>query len=590
MSSSTLDPQQRSQAIPRLMEEDFDLLVIGGGITGAGVALDAASRGMKVALIEARDFAAGTSSRSSKLIHGGLRYLEMLDFALVREALAERHLLLTRIAPHLVKPVSFVHPLRHRIWERLYVGAGLVLYDTLAPKQPLPRHRQLTRRQALRRVPSFRRDALIGAVEYHDAQTDDARFVLTAVRTAALHGAVVARSVEATGLVRAGGRVVGITAVDRETGRTFVVSARQTVNATGVLSDRLQRSDGGRMTLGVRASKGVHLVVPRDRINSETGLILRTEKSVLFVIPWDRHWIVGTTDTDWDLDPALPAASASDVDYLLDHVNGVLSPPLERADVTGIYVGLRPLVAAGTGSTAKLSRRHAVMQPVPGLITVAGGKFTTYRIMARDAVDAADPTGAFPASCTNSTPLFGAEGVQAERNRCAALARQGGLDEEQMRRVLARYGSATQELLRLLSSRPELATPLAGGEPYLSAEVVYAVTHEGALHLEDVLARRTHLKIETADHGTESAAGVVRLMGDELGWDTERRAAELHCYLAQVEAEDSASGEPDDASAFAARQKSDDIYELITSGQEKQDMHRSRNSAAAAQPGGPVAR
>ncbi|MHB8296075.1 MAG: glycerol-3-phosphate dehydrogenase/oxidase, partial [Acidimicrobiales bacterium] len=381
-----LGPAQRREAMARLSDEMFDIVVVGGGITGTGAALDAATRGLNVALIEARDFAAGTSSRSSKLIHGGLRYLEMLDFGLVREALAERHLLLTRIAPHLVRPVPFLYPLRHPVWERLYVGAGLALYDVMGGKQVVPRHRHLTRSQALALAPGLRRDALIGAVQYYDAQTDDARYTLAVARTAARHGAVVARSVRATGFLRAGTRVTGVRAVDQETGQELEVAARQVLNATGVWTDETQGMGEIRGRLHVRASKGVHLVVPRDRIACDTGLILRTDKSVLFVIPWEHHWIIGTTDTDWELGKAHPAANRTDIEYLLDHVNTILSTPITHQDVEGVYAGLRPLLYGEPESTSQLSRRHAVSEPVPGLVTVAGGKFTTYRVMAKDAV------------------------------------------------------------------------------------------------------------------------------------------------------------------------------------------------------------
>lgn len=327
MRTANLGPAQRTTALARMAEQELDVLVVGAGVVGAGTALDAVTRGLTTGIVEARDWASGTSSRSSKLIHGGLRYLEMLDFTLVREALKERGLLTQRIAPHLVKPVPFLYPLEHHGWERLYVGAGVAMYDTMGlssgHSRGLPHHRHLTRRQALRIAPCLRGDALVGAVQYYDAQVDDARYVTTLVRTAVTYGAHAANRVRVVGFLREGERVVGVRVRDLEAptgGRNgeSEIRARQVVNATGVWTDDTQALIGERGQFHVRASKGIHLVVPKDRIHSTTGLILRTEKSVLFVIPWGRHWIVGTTDTDWDLDKAHPAASSADIDYLLE--------------------------------------------------------------------------------------------------------------------------------------------------------------------------------------------------------------------------------------------------------------------------------
>ena len=388
-----LSPAARDAALATLEADELDVLVVGGGVVGSGTALDAVTRGLSTGLVEQRDFASGTSSRSSKLVHGGLRYLEMLDFGLVKEALEERGLLLTRLAPHLVRPVSFLYPLTHRGWERPYVGAGLALYDALAMAGKydvgLPRHQHLTRHGALRLAPDLRPDSLVGAVRYYDAQVDDARHTMTVARTAAAHGAHVASRTKVVGFLREGERVTGAQVVDLETGRSFDVRARVVVNAAGVWTNDIQELVGGRGALQVQASKGIHLVVPRDRIRSETGLILRTETSVLFVIPWGRHWIIGTTDTPWDLDKAHPAASRSDIDYLLGHVNAVLREPLRHEDVEGVYAGLRPLASGQSEPTSRISREHTVVAPVPGLVMIAGGKYTTYRVMARDAVDAA---------------------------------------------------------------------------------------------------------------------------------------------------------------------------------------------------------
>jgi glycerol-3-phosphate dehydrogenase len=558
--SSRLGPLERQAALARMAEDVFDVVIVGGGVTGVGTALDAATRGLTVALVEAVDFAAGTSSRSSKLIHGGLRYLEQRDFALVREALHERGLLLTRLAPHLVRPVSFLYPLRHRWWERFYVGAGVLLYDTMGGARALPRHRHLSRRAALRLAPALRPDALVGAVRYWDAQVDDARHTLVTARTAARYGALLATSVRATGLLRDGQRVTGVRVRDQETGADLEVRGRQVVSAAGVWTDELTAQVGGGQ-FRVRMSKGIHFTVPADRIPSGTGLILRTEKSVLFVIPWGRHWIVGTTDTDWDLDRAEPAASRADIDYLLEHVNRVLADPLGHDDIESVYVGLRPLLAGASASTAQLSREHAVFRPAPGLVAVAGGKYTTYRVMAADTVDEvarslqAETGRPVPASVTAETPLLGADGYRAAWNRRARTAADTGLDGAQVEHLLHRYGAALDEVLTLVAERPELAEPLPGAEEYLAAETVYAASSEGALHLDDVLVRRTRIAMEAADRGLAAADPVSRHLAAVLGWTEDQRLAEVEVYRSRVQAERAAETQPDDQSAAQTRRQ-----------------------------------
>jgi glycerol-3-phosphate dehydrogenase len=571
MRTTALGPAERTAALARMAERELDVLVVGGGVVGAGTALDAVTRGLATGLVEARDYASGTSSRSSKLIHGGLRYLEMLDFGLVREALKERGLLIQRLAPHLVKPVPFLYPLQHRGWERLYAGTGVALYDAMGLSsghaRGLPHHRHLGRRHALRVAPCLRRDALVGALQYYDAQMDDARYTATLVRTAAAYGALVANQARVTGFLREGERVVGATVRDAETGEERRVRARQVVNATGVWTDDTQGLVGERGQFHVRASKGIHLVVPRDRVHSSTGLILRTEKSVLFVIPWGRHWIIGTTDTDWNLDKAHPAASSADIDYLLEHVNSVLAVPLTRDDVEGVYAGLRPLLAGESEATSKLSREHTVAHPVPGLVVVAGGKYTTYRVMAKDAVDAAvhglDGRSGRPGPCvTEETPLAGAEGYQALWNARAGIARRSGLHEVRVEHLLNRYGSLTDELLALIAADPSLGEPLTGADDYLRAEAVYAASHEGARHLEDVLTRRTRISIETFDRGARSAREAAELIAPVLGWDAARVDREVEHYRKRVEAERESQRQPDDLTADAARLGAPDIVQL----------------------------
>ncbi|MEV6599613.1 glycerol-3-phosphate dehydrogenase/oxidase [Actinoplanes sp. NPDC051346] len=548
-----------------MAEGELDVLVVGGGVTGAGCALDAATRGLSVGLVEARDFASGTSSRSSKLIHGGLRYLEMLDFALVREALRERGLILQRLAPHLARPVPFLYPLQHRVWERLYAGTGVQLYDLMATTSGgLPRHRNLSRRGALRAAPALKKDSLVGALQYYDAQIDDARHTMFLARTAASYGAHVASRAEVVGFLREGERVTGVRVHDLEHDRTFEVRAQQVVNATGVWTDDTQALVGERGQFHVRASKGIHLVVPRDRIQSSTGLITRTPSSVLFVIPWGRHWIIGTTDTDWALDKSHPAASSTDIDYLLSQVNEVLATPLDRTDVQGVYAGLRPLLSGESESTSKLSREHTVASPVPGLVVVAGGKYTTYRVMAKDAIDAAvhGLGRSVPKSCTERVPLLGAEGYTALWNRRRVLAEESGLHVARVEHLLKRYGSLVHELLDLIREDPSLGRPLDGADDHLRAEITYAAGHEGARHLEDVLTRRTRISIETFDRGVTAAPMAAELMGDVLDWTKEQREREVENYRLRVEAERASQEQPDDETADAARLGAPDVVPL----------------------------
>jgi glycerol-3-phosphate dehydrogenase len=569
MTARAMSPQNRGAALAAMRAApELDVLIVGGGVVGAGAALDAVTRGLSTAIVEARDWASGTSSRSSKLIHGGLRYLEMLDFGLVREALHERGLLTQHIAPHLIRPVPFLYPLTHRLWERPYVGAGVLLYDTLGTAggsaRGLPHHRHLSKRRALREAPCLAPGSLTGAVQYWDAQVDDARHTMTVVRTAVAFGALAANRTRVLDFRHQGGRVTGARLVDLETGEEFDVRAKQVINATGVWTDETQQLADTRGQFHVRASKGVHLVVPRDRLQSSTGLILRTETSVLFVIPWGRHWIIGTTDTDWNLDLAHPAASARDIDYLLEQVNSVLASPLTRADVEGVYAGLRPLLSGESELTSKLSREHVVGHPVPGLVVIAGGKYTTYRVMGRDAVDEAVRAmdGKVPDSVTDKIPLVGAEGWEGVRNQRHHLAARSGLHVVRIDHLLGRYGSLVHEVLDLIAADESLAEPLPGCDDYLGAEAVYSVTHEGARHLDDVLARRTRASIEAWDRGVSAAPVVASLMAAHLGWDEAHTATEVEHYLARVAAERESQEQPDDATADAARLGAADIVPL----------------------------
>ncbi|WP_306203960.1 glycerol-3-phosphate dehydrogenase/oxidase [Actinoplanes sp. RD1] len=569
-----LSPIRRAADLQRLRDEQFDVLVIGGGVTGAGAALDAASRGLKVALVEARDLASGTSSRSSKLIHGGLRYLEQLELHLVHEALQERGLLTSRIAPHLVRPVPILVPLEPaappaRVWHRLYYGLGVAAYDVFAgvfgKGRGMPLHRHLTRDGARHLFPSLRADKITGAIRYYDGQVDDARLVVNLARTAASLGAAVVTSARVTGFLREARQVVGVRVRDLESpgAPEFEVRARQVVAATGVWSDDMSRmldDVGVRPGLRVRASKGVHLVVPRSAITGDAGLILRTATSVLFVIPWGGHWIIGTTDTDWELDRSHPAASARDIRYLLDQVNTVLERPLTTDDIEGVYAGLRPLLSGEADSTSKLSREHAVVEPMLGLLLVAGGKYTTYRVMAADVINlAARRLGSEAPSRTAELPLLGADGYAAAWRDRQDAARRHGVTTGVIEHLLERYGTLTGHLLALMEADPELAAPLAGAPEYLAAEVAYAAAAEGALHLDDVLTRRTRISFETAHRGSETARHAATIMAKVLEWDDAVRDREVEHYLARVEAERQSQKMPDDLTADAARLGASDV-------------------------------
>jgi glycerol-3-phosphate dehydrogenase len=554
LDTSALNPRHRAWSLGRMVSEVFDVAVVGGGVTGTGAALDAATRGLSVALIEARDYAAGASSKSSKLIHGGLRYLEMLDFALVREALRERRLLLTELAPHLVRPVPFLWPLTHRGWERPYVGAGLLLYDSMGGRRAVPRARHLSRRKALRLAPALKRKALVGAVQFYDAQEDDARMVACLARTAADRGAAMATNVRMDGLLTEGGRVTGVTARDVLEGAELTIRARHVVLATGAWTITAGQ-DGHDARPRVRPSKGVHIVVPRRKIQMGTGLLARTEKSVLFVIPWGEHWIIGDTDTEWQHDPGQPAASRADIDYLLAKVNTMLRRPLTHADIEGVFAGLRPLVAAPNArDTTRHSREHSVSSVAPGLTAIAGGKFTTYRVMARDLIDAAarDLPRPVPPSSTDTVPLLGAAGYHKKWAGRQRLAETSGLPVEEIERLLGRYGSCVDDLLRLIRKRPELGRPVEGSGGYLAAEIVYACTHEGAVRLEDVLARRTRTAIEVRDRGLAAAPHAAALMAPQLGWNEARASQEVARYRDAVAADRAGQAEPDDLRAYQA--------------------------------------
>lgn len=558
MGSTTLSGEARQAALAAMGDDEgLDVLVVGGGITGAGIALDAATRGLRTGIVEAQDWASGTSSRSSRLVHGGLRYLQMLDFALVHEALTERGRLLTELAPHLVQRVPFLFPLTHRVIDRAYIGAGVALYDVLANtsrrRRAVPFHRHLSKTRLLSTFPDLDPKAAVGALQYWDARVDDARLVTTIVRTAAGYGALAANRTSVVELVREGERVVGAVLEDGVTGERSEVRARSVINATGVWTEETEKLAGGEGSLRVLASKGIHILVPRDRIKGDAGLILQTEKSVLFIIPWERYWLIGTTDTPYTEDLKAPVVTSTDIDYVLDHANAVLADPLSRDDIIGSFAGLRPLLQPGTkegASSSKISREHTVASPAPGLTAIAGGKLTTYRVMAADAVDfALGKEARVLPSVTERIPLAGAVGFAAARRRLHRNASRHGWKAATVDHLVRRYGSLVTDIEALVAEQPDLAEPVSGAQAYLRAEIVYAATHEAVVHLEDVLVRRTRIAQEIPDRGLAAAAEIADLVAPHLGWDDDRIQQELRMYAALCRGEEAASHERDDVAA-----------------------------------------
>jgi glycerol-3-phosphate dehydrogenase len=540
MFDSNLNPEQRAEDLSRLSKEHFDVLVIGGGINGVGVALDAITRGLSVALIESEDFASGTSSRSSKLIHGGLRYLEQYDFKLVREALHERELLVSSLAPHLVKPVAFLYPLQEKVKERTYVGAGLALYDALRGfKRALPGHKHLSQKTITEIAPSLRTDVVTGAIRYFDAQVDDARHTMMIARTAKRHGAAIITRAKVESLTKKKNRVTGAVVADLNSKKKYTVKASSVIMCAGVWSDELHKQFGIEPGYEVKMSKGVHITLPGEAIKAHEGIIIKTAVSVLFIIPWKDQWMIGTTDTEYLGDPNAPLADRSDVQYIIDQANRVLSPRINTDQVIGVFAGLRPLVANKKSTeTTKLSREHTVDRPIPGFVSLAGGKYTTYRVMAKDAVDMAtnDIEKLTSESITNKLPIIGADGYWALAQQVESLAVKYNLKQETITHLLNRYGSDISDIIELIEDDRKLAAPISRNLPYLKAEIVYAVAAEGALSVSDVLERRTRIWFEAPNFGVDLASAIADLIAPYLGWKAAQKKASIVQYQALVEA------------------------------------------------------
>ena len=541
-SNHSFNPEYFEQTWNDYSTEDYDVVIIGGGSVGAGAAVDAATRGLKTAVLESQDFAAGTSSRSSKMFHGGLRYLAMFDFRLVAESLKERELNMSTLAPHLVKPLKFIFPLTHRGWERVMMFGGFTLYDLMGGAKSVPMQKHLTRKGVLKVTPGLKEDAVVGGVRYYDTLVDDARHTMTVLRTAAEYGASVRTGTEVIGFEKDNrGRITAAKVRDLETGRETTVKGKVFINATGVWNDKIQDMAGAEGKFTVHASKGVHIVVPKDALDADAALCFVTEKSVLFVIPWGEYWIIGTTDTDWEKGLSLPdpAPTKADIDYILDQVNQRVRNKITREDIVGVYSGLRPLLSGKSDSTTNLSRNHAVARVAPGLVSVAGGKYTTYRVIGKDAVDLAAKELGFKVaeSVTERTPILGADGYHALANQVPALARRYNLSEERIEHLLGRYGSLISEVLAPAAEDASLLEAVPGAESYIWAEVRYAVTHEGALHIDDIVSRRLRVAIEFADRGVAAAQPIAEFVAPLLGWDQSDIEREVSHFKQHTEAE-----------------------------------------------------
>ncbi len=540
----SVTPFRRDEMLQRLQAETFDVLVIGGGITGAGVALDAASRGLRTALIERDDWASGTSSKSSKLVHGGLRYLKD-DPRLVKQALRERHRL-HRNASHLVGVMPFMIPIltKDGVVSRKIaraMGSMMWMYDFAGGWRIGKFHKRLRADAAFAHLPTMPRERLAAGYLYYDAAADDARVVLTIARTAAEHGAVTANRCGVVKVVKgADGRASG--AVVEADGRRFTVNARSIVNAAGVWADDVRALDEGTHPDTIRPAKGVHIVVPWTKVRNDIAVVIPVpkDKRSLFVIPWGpladgtfQHAYVGTTDTDYDGPLVDPQCTADDIAYVLRALNASVTTGVTEADITGVWAGLRPLVkAASSDRTADLSRHHALHTSDSGVVSITGGKLTTYREMAQDTVDAVATLLGVSATCrTKKLPLLGSKGSQSHPAGTPAA------------HLAGRYGSLASEVRALTAADASLGEPLVAGMPYLRAEAVYAARHEMALTLDDVLTRRTRARLHDRTATLDAAPSVAALLAPELGWDADETARQLAHFADQCAAEVHAAAE-----------------------------------------------
>jgi glycerol-3-phosphate dehydrogenase len=527
-----LSARTRAANLERMRREVFDLAVIGGGITGAGVALDAASRGLTVALVEKRDFASGTSSRSSKLIHGGLRYLEQFHIGLVRESLHERAVL-SRIAPHLSKPLRFLVPVYSSSersplgGNRLKLAAGFWLYDLLAGRRNIGRHRWLSPEVALKQAPALDPRGLRGAFLYYDCLTDDARLVIEVIKAAAAHGALVANYVAARGFHKNDDGVSKVEFEDTRDGGSFELRARVVVNAAGVWSDEVSRLSDAKAPKRLRPSKGIHVVVPSEKLENQTAVLIPSlgESRFLFVIPWQGRTVIGTTDTDYSGSLDDPHAEADEVDRVVQSAARAFPDArLSSEDVISTFAGLRPLIAADGQSTKELSRKEEIFEDGSGLITITGGKLTTWRRMAERVIDCAGRqlesiSGArrpqAHRSVTEHIHLAGGTPDGDARQEAQQAATEFDIDVAAVEHLMGTYAGNYRVILELTRESEELKGTLIDGLPHIVAEVIYAARCEMTMTAEDFLARRTRIELLARDHGRLCAARVSRLLESE---------------------------------------------------------------------------
>lgn len=549
MGTATLAPVAAREQLLQRLGAGVDVLVIGGGITGAGVALDAASRGYRVGLVEQHDYAAGTSSRSTKLVHGGLRYVPQWQFGLVREALTERDRL-QRLAPHLVAPLPFLVPVYRglqrplgirlpapaRPFAGLGIRLGLTGYDLFA--RSALAHRSLTEREVSRYAPALRTDGLTGAFLYHDAQTDDVRLTHAVLATARRYGAITLNYGRAAA-IRFEDHRARVTLLDRLSGRSFEVGSRHVVNAAGIWAEQVAAMAGS-AGFRMRPSKGAHLILHRPGLVDGAALVIpeTDDGRLAFLVPWRGRLILGTSDDAYEGDPETPRTTAADARYLLEHLNRYLRHRVGADAVIGAYAGLRPLVARGNAAPAELSRGHEVVRHDRGLVSIIGGKLTIYRKMAEDVVDVLAKRDGLSAACrTTDLILEGGADLDAAREEVRPRADALGLTPEQLQHLLSTYGNGTLHVLELIGEEPALAAPLVADLPVLSAEVVLACREEQLMTLTDWMVLRSHLAMLDRDHGRGCAAMVAALMARELGWTVAEQARQVAAFADRVATE-----------------------------------------------------
>ena len=534
ITANDFSPNTRLASLQRANEELFDILVVGGGITGAGIARDAAMRGFKVALVDKGDFASGTSSKSSKLVHGGVRYLELFEFGLVFEASRERRTL-WEIAPDLVRPLPFLFPVyRDARWPAWMVDMGLWMYDGLSLFRNFKRHRMYSNAQIRQMMRGIDTSNIAGGAHYYDAQVDDARLTLESIRAAHGHGAVIANYTQVDGLLKDDGHVIGVQVHDVQSGRQLTIHAHIVVNATGPWTDTLVQLDEPNSPRRVRPTKGVHILVSRDKVGGESAVAFpaKSDGRLMFVIPWGKFSIIGTTDTDYQDDYDRVYATAADVDYVLAAVNHAFpQSTIQKSDVISTYAGLRPLVMQQGKSTTKTSREHEIWTTESGLVNIAGGKLTTYRAMAQELVDLAAQQLREQFKVAPASPCVTARTGLIEGN---GIFSPDGLSDEVITHLRHTHGPQYGRVLQVANREARLRQPIVAGLPYIWAEVPYAIENEMALTVHDILSRRTHILNEAIDNGLGAAPEVAARLGEFLDWDKTKIEKELRAFQDEV--------------------------------------------------------